>query len=170
MREVPRESSCHRFGRWRRALRRRVGPGIGDAYGQSRHRSERSRARSKRALRVQSVSMPVAAELRLPPGGLLWLWAKLLWAKLRAKLCAKLCAKLLQLWGRWIRLRTRLARRRARRLVWRRLVRSLVVVRRPTFRPPLRLLPWRDRAGPVARALARRFSRGIWARPPFAGR
>src|SRR6516162_5990793 len=147
-----------------------VGSGIGDAYGRSRYRSERSRARSKRALRVPSVSMPVAAQLRLPPGGLLWLWAKLLWAKLRAKLCAKLCAKLLRLWGRWIRLRTRLARRRARRLVWRRLVRSLVVVRRPTFRPPLRLLPWRDRAGPVARALARHFSRGIWARPPFAGR
>src|SRR6516162_2802165 len=117
-----------------------VGPGIGDAYGRSRYRSERSRARSKRALRVPSVSMPVAAQLRLPPGGLLWLWAKLLWAKLRAKL--------LRLWGRWIRLRTRLARRRARRLVWRRLVWSLVVVRRPPFRPPLRLLPWRDRAGP----------------------
>src|SRR5215469_10006893 len=141
MREVSRESSCHRFGRWRRALRRHLGLGIGDAYGQSRHRSERSRARSKRALRVQSVSMPVAAELRLPPGGLLRLWAKLLWAKLRTKLRAKL----LRLWGRWIRLRTRLARR----LVWRRLVRSLVVVRRPTFRPPPRLSPWRDRAGPL---------------------
>src|SRR5262249_674272 len=69
MREGSRESSCHRVGRWRRALRRHLALGIGDAYGQSRHRSERSRARSKRALRVQSVSMPVAAELRLPPGG-----------------------------------------------------------------------------------------------------
>src|SRR5262249_58521996 len=114
---------------------------------------------------VQSVSMPVAAELRLPPGGLLRLWAKLLWAKLRAELCAKL----LRLWGRWIRLRTRFARRRARRLVWRRLVRSLVVVRRPTVRPPSRLLPWRPR-GTLARALARHFSRGVWGRPPFAGR
>ena len=114
-----------------------VGPGIGDAYGRSRYRSERSRARSKRALRVPSVSMPVAAQLRLPPGGLLWLWAKLLWAKLRAKL--------LRLWARWIRLRARLARR----LVWRRPVRSLVVVRCPPFRPPRRLSPWRDRAGPL---------------------
>ena len=30
---MPRESSCHRFGGWRRVLRRRVGPGIGDDKG-----------------------------------------------------------------------------------------------------------------------------------------
>src|SRR5215472_483732 len=112
MREVPRESSCHRFGRWRRALRPRVGPGIGDAYGQSRHRSERSRARSKRPLRVQSVSMPVAAELCLPPRGLLRLWTKLLPAELWTELLwPELHAKLLRLWARWVWLRTRLARR-----------------------------------------------------------
>src|SRR5215831_14124167 len=110
MGEVPRESSCHQFGRRCRALRRRVGPGIGDAHGQSRDRSERSRARSKRALRVQSVSMLVAAELRLPPGGLLRLWAELLWTKLRAELL-RLRTKLLRLWARRVRLRTRLARR-----------------------------------------------------------
>src|SRR5262249_27083960 len=115
--EVSRESSLDRFGRWRGALRRHVGAGIGDAHHQSRRRGERSRARPKRALRVPSLSLPVAAELRLSPAGLLRLWTQLL----------QLCTKLL-------RLRTRLVRR----LVWRRSLRSLVVVRRPIVSPRLR--------------------------------
>ena len=86
-------------------------------------------ALSTRSLRVQSASMLVAAELRLPPGGLLRLWTELLSAELRAKL--------LRLWARWVRLRTRLDRR----TVWRRSLRPMVVERRPTFCPPARLLP-----------------------------
>src|SRR5499433_951175 len=113
-REVSRESSLDRFGRWRCALRRHVGAGIGDAHQQSRRRGERSRARPKRALRVQSVSLPVAAELRLSPTGL---WTQLLQLRtqllqLRTKL---LCTKLLWL-RRWVR-----------RLVWRRSIRPVVV-------------------------------------------
>src|SRR5262249_37759596 len=91
-RAVCRESPCHQFVRWHGALRRHFGSGIGDADGQSRRRGERSHPGPKRALRVQSVSMLVAAELLLPPAGLLRLWTKLL------QLCTKLlCAKLLRL-------------------------------------------------------------------------
>src|SRR5262249_51186848 len=128
-REVSRESSLDRFGRWRGALRRHVGAGIGDAHHQSRRRGERSRAEPKRALRVQSVSLPVAAELRLSPAGLLRLWTQLL--QLRTKL---LCTELL-----WLR-------RLVRRLVWRRSVRPVVVVRRAIVSPRLRLVPTRATA------------------------
>src|SRR5262245_49647194 len=130
-REVSRESCLDRFGRWRGALRRHVGAGIGDAHHQSRRRGERSRAEPKRALRVQSVSLPVAAELRLSPAGLLRLWTQLL--QLRTKLL-QLCTKLLRL-RRWVR-----------RLVWRRSLRSLVVVRRPIVSPRPRLVPKRAAA------------------------
>src|SRR5262249_35940243 len=125
-REGSHESSCDRFGRWHGALRRHVGAGIGHAHGQPRGCGERSRAGPKRALRVQSVSMPVAAELRLPPVGLR-LWTELL--QLRAKLL-QLCTKLL-------RLRTRLVRR----LVWRRSIWPVVVVRRAIVCSGLRLSP-----------------------------
>src|SRR5262249_51857709 len=95
------------------------------AHGQPRGCGERSRAGPKRALRVQSVSVP--AELRLPPVGLR-LWTELL--QLRAKLL-QLCTKLL-------RLRTRLVRR----LVWRRSIwRVVVVVRRAIVCSGLRLSP-----------------------------
>src|SRR5262249_57236182 len=132
-REVSRESSLDRFGRWRCALRRHVGAGIGDAHQQSRRRGERSRARPKRALRVQSVSLPVAAELRLSPTGL---WTQLLQLRtqllqLRTKL---LCTKLLWL-RRWVR-----------RLVWRRSIRPVVVVRRAIVCSRLRLSPKRATA------------------------
>src|SRR5262244_1443989 len=135
-REVSRERSLDRFGRWRGALRRHVGAGIGDAHHQSRRRGERSRAEPKRALRVQSVSLPVAAELRLSPAGLLRLWTELL--QLRTKLLQLrtklLCTKLL-----WLR----------RRLVWRRSVRPLVVVRRAIVCSRLRLSPKRATASGV---------------------
>src|SRR5262249_34446945 len=111
-REVAREGFIDRGCRWRGELRRHVCSGIGDAHHQSRRRGERSRAEPKRALPVQSVSLPVAAELRLSPAGLLRLWTQLL--QLRTKLL-QLCTKLLRL-RRWVR-----------RLVWRRALRSLVV-------------------------------------------
>ena len=62
-REVSRESSRDQFGCWRCALRRHVGTGIRDAHEQSRRCSERPRAEPKRALRVQSVPVPMATEL-----------------------------------------------------------------------------------------------------------
>src|SRR5262249_44837663 len=141
---------------WHGALRRHVGAGIGDAHGQSRRRGERSRAGPKRALRVQSVSMPVAAELRLPPVGLLWLWTELL----------QLRTKLLQLCTELLRLRTRLVRRRS--------IRPVVVVRRAIVCSGLRLSPKRaaarQGADVPASAIQREFSPEIWTCPPFAGR
>src|SRR5262249_13828053 len=92
-REVSRESSRDQFGCWRCALRRRVGPGTGDAYGQSRHRSERSLA--KRALCVQSVRGPVATELLSP-------------LRLRLSVVLRLWTGLLRLWSKLLRLRTKL--------------------------------------------------------------
>jgi hypothetical protein len=86
-REVSRESSLHQFGRWRCALRRHVGTGIRDAYEQCRRCSERPRAKPKRALRVQSVPVPMATEL-LP------------WLPLRLWVVLRLWTKLLRLWTR----------------------------------------------------------------------
>src|SRR5262249_34229539 len=146
-REVSRESSLDGFGRWRCALQRHVGAGIGDAHQQPRRRGERSRAEPKRALRVQSVSLPVAAELRLSPAGLLRLWTKLL--QLRTKLLQLrtelLCTKLL-----WLR-------RLVRRLVWRRSVGRVGVVGRAIVCSRLRLgRSARPRLGPDVPASANR--------------
>src|SRR5262249_49531828 len=129
---------------------------IGHAHGQPRGCGERSRAGPKRALRVQSVSVPVAAELRLPPVGLR-LWTELL--QLRAKLL-QLCTKLL-------RLRTRLVRR----LVWRRSIGPRVVVRRAIVCSGLRLSPKpaaaRQGADVPASARARVQSCGLDVPPLF---
>src|SRR5262249_11520848 len=89
--EVSGESPRDQYGRRRRALQRHVHGGIGDAHEQSRHCSERPRARPKRALRVQSVPVLVATEL-LPR---LRLWVLRLWTKL-----LQLRTKLLRLWTR----------------------------------------------------------------------
>src|SRR5262249_15512123 len=94
--EVSRESPRDQYGRRRRAVQRRIRAGIGDAHEQSRRRSERPRARPKRALRVQSVPVLVATELlpRLPLR--LWvvlrLWTKLLRLWARRRLWTKLPA------------------------------------------------------------------------------
>jgi hypothetical protein len=84
------ESSRDQYGRRHRALQRHVRAGSGDAHDQSRRRSERPRAKPRRALCVQSVRVPVATEL-LPPERLLRLWSRPLWGKLlRLRLRTKL--------------------------------------------------------------------------------